>query len=363
MVTDATGAKSLSAGKGMRVAMRNRMSSTNLEALSDEELLASAQCVYRRSREITALLVRHLVLIEERRLHLKAAYPSLYEFCVREWGMSNSSASRHSTAAKLAAKYPQILERLSANRLHMSTLVRMKHFIDDDTVDELLDLIEGKSRYEIDELLADLSPEADMPSRMRKLPEYRTRDSFGGRRRRRDLEPMGDARYRVEFTADRELRDAIEHVRDLMRYTNPTGELLEIIRFCVRAGLDLLKRRRMGVVRSPRSGPDGNRPRLKKTKAVPAAVRRAVFARDGEQCTYHDESGKRCCATTLLELDHIISPLHGGLDTVENLRVRCFAHNRLHAEEVFGKAYITKCIARARGREETNGGANGAANA
>lgn len=340
------------------------MSSTKLESLSDEELLASAQRVYRRSREMTVHLVRHLIVIEARRLHLKAAYPSLYEFCVREWGMSNSSASRHSTAAKLAAKYPQILERLSANRLHMSTLVRLKHFLFDDTVDELLDLVEGKSRYEIDELLADMSPEADVPSRMRKLPEFETRDSFGGRRRRRrDLDPLGDARWRVEFTADRELRDAIEHVRDLMRYSNPSGDLLEVIRFCVDAGLNLLKRRRMGVVRAPRSGPDGNRARLKKTKATPVAVRRAVFERDGEQCTFHDETGKRCCATTLLDLDHIIARADGGPDTVENLRVRCHAHNRLYAEQLFGKAYIEKCIARGRNRGTTNGSTNGAASA
>jgi 5-methylcytosine-specific restriction endonuclease McrA len=69
-------------------------------------------------------------------------------------------------------------------------------------------------------------------------------------------------------------------------------------------------------------------------------VRREVFARDGEQCTFTDDHGARCPSRTLLELDHIESRARGGSDEASNLRVRCRAHNVLHAEAVFGRAHV-----------------------
>ena len=80
------------------------------------------------------------------------------------------------------------------------------------------------------------------------------------------------------------------------------------------------------------------------TRQVPRPVRRAVFMRDGEQCTFRDEEGNRCPARSRLELDHIQAFAHGGAPSVENLRVRCKPHNQLHAEDCFGKEYVKKRI-------------------
>jgi hypothetical protein len=73
-------------------------------------------------------------------------------------------------------------------------------------------------------------------------------------------------------------------------------------------------------------------------------VRRAVFERDGEQCTFVDEVGERCPQRGHLELDHVEARALGGTNAAWNLRVRCRAHNRLAAEEVFGKAHVAERI-------------------
>jgi hypothetical protein len=92
--------------------------------------------------------------------------------------------------------------------------------------------------------------------------------------------------------------------------------------------------------------PSATPPSARTTRAgrVPRAVRRAVFERDGEQCTFTDATGARCPSRTLLELDHIESRALGGSDEASNLRVRCRAHNALHAEEVFGRAHVAAHI-------------------
>jgi 5-methylcytosine-specific restriction endonuclease McrA len=66
-------------------------------------------------------------------------------------------------------------------------------------------------------------------------------------------------------------------------------------------------------------------------RRCPAAVARAVFLRDGQQCSYVSPDGRRCSARRWLELDHIDPFALGGESTVENLRLRCRAHNQRHA--------------------------------
>jgi hypothetical protein len=77
-----------------------------------------------------------------------------------------------------------------------------------------------------------------------------------------------------------------------------------------------------------------------------------VFERDGDQCTYVDAQGRRCSCRSFLELDHVIPFARGGKAVLENLRVRCRAHNRWYAEQTFGRAHVEKRIqARRRTRE------------
>ncbi|HEY6558768.1 MAG TPA: HNH endonuclease, partial [Polyangiaceae bacterium] len=41
-----------------------------------------------------------------------------------------------------------------------------------------------------------------------------------------------------------------------------------------------------------------------------------------------------------MELDHIQPRAQGGGDDVQNLRVRCHAHNQLWAEQAYGRQHI-----------------------
>jgi len=73
---------------------------------------------------------------------------------------------------------------------------------------------------------------------------------------------------------------------------------------------------------------------------VPAALRRAVFERDGGRCTYVSASGERCSETHYIELHHLRPYALGGEHSEENVALRCHAHNALAAEEDFGRAFV-----------------------
>ena len=76
----------------------------NLLDLSDEELLHQIQSLLGSERQLLARLMRYLCEVEDRRLHLKAAFSSMFEFCTRNLRMSEGEAFRRLTAARLTRK-------------------------------------------------------------------------------------------------------------------------------------------------------------------------------------------------------------------------------------------------------------------
>lgn len=55
------------------------------------------------------------------------------------------------------------------------------------------------------------------------------------------------------------------------------------------------------------------------------------------RCAFVATDGRRCGETWNLEVDHIIPFAKGGDNSPGNLRLLCPAHNRLAAEEAYGR--------------------------
>jgi len=72
------------------------------------------------------------------------------------------------------------------------------------------------------------------------------------------------------------------------------------------------------------------------SRSVPDAVRRAVWSRDGGQCAFVSETGRRCGEQTFLELHHIHPYALNGPTSVGNISLRCRGHNAYESEMVFG---------------------------
>src|ERR1043165_1753691 len=94
------------------------MSDKKISQLSDDQLIEGCERVYLFGRRCAAQLIRLLIEVEHRRLHLTTAHPSMFEFCVRRLQMSRGSAQRYSTAARLAVKFPQLVDQIESGDLH-----------------------------------------------------------------------------------------------------------------------------------------------------------------------------------------------------------------------------------------------------
>jgi hypothetical protein len=93
-----------------------------------------------------------------------------------------------------------------------------------------------------------------------------------------------------------------------------------------------LERKKFAATARPRPRSDG--PIAAST--IPAAARRAVVSRDEGRCAFVAATGHRCGETRWLEVHHVVPRARGGRATVENIQLRCRAHNGHEVDLFFG---------------------------
>jgi hypothetical protein len=153
------------------------------------------------------------------------------------------------------------------------------------------------------------------------------------------LTPSAPGRYSLQLTIGKGTHDKLRHAQALLGHAVPSGEVAEVLDRALDALIGQLERRKFAATCQP-----GSRPRRPSAnpRHVPAEVRRAVWQRDGGQCTYKSISGHRCEARTRLEFDHVESVARGGRASVSGVRIRCRTHNQYAAECAFGAGFMSR---------------------
>jgi 5-methylcytosine-specific restriction endonuclease McrA len=105
------------------------------------------------------------------------------------------------------------------------------------------------------------------------------------------------------------------------------------IRFTVNLLLEDLARKKLAEVRAATST---SRPVTQGSRHIPAHVRRSAWARDAGRCAFVATNGRRCTATAFLEFHHVRPYAVGGAATLENIQLRCRAHNAYEADLFYG---------------------------
>ena len=212
--------------------------------------------------------------------------------------------------ARASRTHPVLLVMLEDGRLHLSGIAKIAPLLTEANRETLLARAVHKSKREIEELVAELSPKPDVPTTMRKLPVPRAKTKrppapqlgpdqvqkpspAPAKAKPALVEPLAPARYKVQFTASAELKDKIERLRGLMRGSIPDGDLAAIIEEAVTEKLERLESRRFGKAKAPRKSVEET-DTSPSSRYIPAAVRREVSERDGNQCTFVDARGRRC---------------------------------------------------------------------
>lgn len=134
----------------------------DVKRLDDDEVLSALRGLARDKQRNDAAMLAHLDEAERRRLFAKAGYPSMFEYCVKVLGLSENAAGKRIRVARLARRFPVIVDLVETGELHLSGLCVLGAHLDNGNYRSLLDRARGKTRRQIEALVAELAPRPDV---------------------------------------------------------------------------------------------------------------------------------------------------------------------------------------------------------
>ena len=334
----------------------------SLTHLADSKLTQDLRAGASDDRAALAMRLAQIAEFDHRRLYLPA-YPSMYQFCLGELKYSEDAACRRIAAARLARRYPMIFAAIAEGRHNLSTVLVLEHHLLPDTARELIEASAGMTKSDVALLLAERFPRPDLPTLIQPIPAPTSMPpvtlSLGPEPAgelpaparvspvealspqpaaplpRPRVTPLAPERYAIQVTVSKATHDKLRQAQALLSHAVPSGDVAEVLDRALDVLISQLEKRKFGATDRPRHARASRDPRH-----ISAHVRRAVRARDGDQCTYVDNHGKRCKERKFLEFDHDETVARGGEATISNIRLRCRAHNQYEAERTFGAEFM-----------------------
>ena len=217
-------------------------------------------------------------------------------------------------------------------------------------------------------LRADPRDDAAVPAR-NSHADARDSGATPTRKPRNLATPLSPGRYKLQVTIGQGARDNLTELQNLLSHQIPDGDLAAVIEQALDVLLTETKKTKAAIVKRPRvrkqdelagkrrarqqaevagkaevelaeQSEAGIETKAMRTRAVPAQVRREVFERDEGRCAFVDASGRRCGAGWQVEFHHCVPYGRDGPHTVDNVELRCRAHNQFEAELEYGARFM-----------------------
>ncbi|HEY6101868.1 MAG TPA: hypothetical protein VI007_01445, partial [bacterium] len=287
---------------------------------------------------------------------------SLFTYCTRVLRLSENAGYRRVEAARVVRAYPMVLDLLAEGSISLTTIRLLAPELTPANHRRLLDAAKHQPTRQVERLVAGLRPQPPVPSIIRQLPTRTASLAFaappnttaacpGAAVAAADqagsvlqpavemrppakpvVVPLTATRFKIQFTASEETHDLLRRAQDLLRHQIPDGNVGEVMAKALKVLVRELEKEKLATTNQPRRsrGADPH------SRHIPAGVKRNVWVRDDGQCAFVAPNGRRCTERAFLEFHHVPPYSVGGDARVENIELRCRAHNRYEAELFFG---------------------------
>ncbi len=357
-----------------------------LNGISDDVLLERLATLVRRQNALTTALLAHLGEVDRRRLYLREACSSMHRYCVERLGLSDGAAYKRIHAARAARRFPVLLTMIEQGQLHLKGITLLAPHLTEANCREVLERARHQPVRAIEKLVAELAPRPDVSSRLRALPRGPSRPtsrealpsamqstalvqstipgdaqaplvapasaSAKAPPAKKPVTPLAPRRYELRITLDESAHADLAQLQDLLGHQIPDRDPAAIVSRALALLVDRTLARKSGVTDRPRSvpkssatatataEPQGGADAAKRSRHIPADVRRIVWRRDGGRCAFRDGRGRRCTSTSQLEFHHLDNFARGADHAPDGLELRCRAHNLYQAKLDYGEAFI-----------------------
>jgi 5-methylcytosine-specific restriction endonuclease McrA len=313
------------------------MNDTNLAvARESSRLLAD---LLRREHVALADFLVALSEFDRMGAYRRLGFANLFDYLLQELKVSRGAAHYRKIAARLVARFPEVVEPLRDGRLCLTSIVQLAKVMTEANRAEVLPKFFHCSKQEAKQVAVEIMPAAVVPRRTvvteipppvksttspvhpGELPATAPECAPEPAREpaRTVVEPLTSTVSRIHVTVSRALVAKLKRARAGQSHLQPGATDEQVID----AALDLLLAQQE-----------------KRRASVPPRVKREVRKRDQGKCQWKLDSGGVCGSDVKLEIDHVVPRGKGGPSTVENCRVLCDVHNREAARQVYGDAHM-----------------------
>ena len=364
----------------------------SLARLSDAALVVQVKALVRRERDVTAEVVAHLAELDTRDVHLRAGYTSLFVYCREVLGLSEWEAYNRIEVARTVRRFPVILGMLAEGAVHLTAIRRLAPHLTVANHEDVLQSARGKTKAEIEEIVARLCPRPDVAASVRRLPQatgalldvprvatgmetlaegtgpegpgydapapvdLRSSGPLPGAGDRpqvavgfsrpgsaQAVTALAPDRYKLQLTISGNTLEKLRLAQDMLAHAIPSGDQAEVLDRALTVLLAELAKTKFADTARPRPADTGNgvheEAAIRKPAArhVPAAVKRAVWVRDLGRCAFVGSGGHRCNERRFVEFHHLDPYVLGGEASVEGIQLRCRSHNDYEGRLYFGE--------------------------
>src|SRR3954462_13192860 len=151
------------------------------------------------------------------------AFPTMFAFCVDELGFSEDQAWNRTNVARAARRIPAMLDSLRSGAVHLTGVRLLARCLTEQNHRDLLAEAAGKSKRQIEEIVARLDPKPPIPDSVRKRPVRKPATfemtlaapvtsgapSAPPREQRAIVAPLSEDTFKMQFTASKALRDKL----------------------------------------------------------------------------------------------------------------------------------------------------------
>ncbi|MBS1972452.1 MAG: HNH endonuclease [Bdellovibrionales bacterium] len=269
-------------------------------------------------RKITHLVLECIAEIDTRRLYLEKAYPSLYEFLVKEFGYSPSAAVRRIESARLLREVPEVAVKIESGAINLSQLSKVQQAVrvvqktqerkmDTQEKTELIALIENTTQEQTQVIL---NQKLSIPITTVCKQRHHADESVT-----------------LTIHLTKEQMEILTHARNLISHAVPDKNWSQVFSYLAQKEIT---RRTALRKRAPAQcvlKADSTTATVV-GKPLTQAVKKSVFARQA-CCQFRDpSSGKVCGSKRFLQVDHRRPQWAGGSNDLSNLQVLCAQHNQ-----------------------------------
>ena len=218
--------------------------------LSDHDLLTRLDVLAGSEREACAELVAHLAALDSRpAVYAAQGYGSLFSYCTHALRLSEDAACNRIDAARACRRFPVIVDLLTAGQVTLTSVRLLGRHLTPENHQSVLAKARGRSRQQIEVLVAELAPRPDVPTSVRKLSTLMATPSSSAAAApaaggmppeatpaaalspapfvatpRPIIQATAPERYRMQFTMGEETHDKFRRLQALLRREIPDGD-------------------------------------------------------------------------------------------------------------------------------------------